>query len=371
MRRTATHRLRLLAITATLSVFPLVASTALAADVVVSANTTWSSNQSIDRLTIRRGATLTLAGNAKVTAANLTMDRSSNIQFATAGAELTVNGTAGLNSSARIYGNVVTIRGGTWTLGSSAHIDGNISMSVVALSTSSSAYLSADGYGEAADNGAGRGYRNDTNLTSGSGASHGGRGNPGYLTDSTRGIYGSALRPQTKGSGGGSSCGAVAGAGGGTIRLEVSGTLTLEGYIRANGAGGARSSCHSYRGAGGGAGGSIWVTTNRLAGSNGRFYASGGAGGGSRTAYRGGGGGGGRVAVYYFNGGLRYPQNSDVAGGYGLGGYAAKGTLAMIHEMGTPGDPADDTLYVYKNFRFEDGDGPFQFGVLNAYSATM
>ena len=77
------------------------------------------------------------------------------------------------------------------------------------------------------------------------------------------------------------------GVGGGAIRLIVTGTLTNNGIISANGA--------SATGSGdGGAGGSVYVTTSTLAGS-GIFTANGGA----DTNNYGNGGGGGRVAIYY------------------------------------------------------------------------
>jgi hypothetical protein len=108
-------------------------------------------------------------------------------------------------------------------------------------------------------------------------------GAPGGVT------YGSAQQPSSSGSAGGV---AVMGdpnlsQGGGVIKLDVSGTLTINGSVSANGDAG------FFPGAGGGAGGSVWLTAGTLSG-QGVISANGGAGQGEV----GGGGGGGRIAIY-------------------------------------------------------------------------
>ncbi|KOO53637.1 hypothetical protein Ctob_016755, partial [Chrysochromulina tobinii] len=104
------------------------------------------------------------------------------------------------------------------------------------------------------------------------------------------------------------------GAGGGTVRIDVSGPLTMapSASIRANGAQGADSNvnCCSactcgddvYNGGGGAAAGSIWISAESMLG-NGSLQATGGAGGaaGVRSGswqHAGGGGAGGRIAVH-------------------------------------------------------------------------
>jgi hypothetical protein len=79
----------------------------------------------------------------------------------------------------------------------------------------------------------------------------------------------------------------VSGAGGGAIRLNVSGILQVDGRISANGGSG------SGTGGGGGSGGSVWLTSGILTGS-GSITANGGNG----VDSIGGGGGGGRIAIY-------------------------------------------------------------------------
>ncbi len=152
------------------------------------------------------------------------------------------------------------------------------------------------------------------------GGSHGGRGNGnvGFR-------YGSARHPVELGSGasyhGGSS-------GGGAIRLDVAGTLTLDGEITADGA---RSSIYEA-----GSGGSIWVTAGTLTG-NGFFTADGGWAGNNLD------GGGGRIAVY----------SDNMSGFTGFGLTTATGDSAGQRGTVAFYDSAGDDLTVYDHFIFE------------------
>ena len=124
---------------------------------------------------------------------------------------------------------------------------------------------------------------------SGSGAGYGGVGGAS-ATAAPGGIsYGSIQQPTDLGSGGGLGSGIPSGGseGGGAIRLNVGGILTVDGQLSANGDWGVQDN------SGGGSGGSIWVTAGLLAGS-GQITADGGEG----ELYGGGGGAGGRVAIY-------------------------------------------------------------------------
>jgi len=108
-----------------------------------------------------------------------------------------------------------------------------------------------------------------------------------------------ALHPTTWGSGGGSgySWNAPGGAGGGSVRLNVTGTIYMSGpsTVSANGE-------NTYSEGGGGAGGSVWVICKSLRSSSSAsaIQANGGVGGNSSSSPNkwGGSGGGGRVAVY-------------------------------------------------------------------------
>ncbi|MCK5487919.1 MAG: hypothetical protein KAI86_16990, partial [Desulfobacterales bacterium] len=106
--------------------------------------------------------------------------------------------------------------------------------------------------------------------------------------------YGSITSPTDLGSGGGEV--SLGGAGGGAVKLTVTGTVTVNGLITANGANGGATGSGTDRSGGGGAGGSIWITSGIFTGS-GSITANGGAG--NSYGYDGGGGSGGRIAVYY------------------------------------------------------------------------
>src|SRR3989344_517586 len=162
-----------------------------------------------------------------------------------------------VNASGTIYvdedntqGNLVTISATTSVVGSGGKI-------------------SADGTGFPIGQGPGVGpiY---------TGASYGGRGG-NHSTAQSAATYGSDTAPVDLGSGSSGS------AGGGAVRLNISGTLTNNGTITANGA--------SAGNLGNGSGGSIYVTSDTITG-NGTFTASGAVSNSGE-----GGGGGGRISL--------------------------------------------------------------------------
>ena len=114
--------------------------------------------------------------------------------------------------------------------------------------------------------------------------------------------YGSALKPVDFGSGG-ASYEISGGEGGGSVRLNISGTLVIDGSVTANGGNGGGGI------SGGGSGGSIYITAENLQGS-GTIRANGGD-----TGYQSGGGGGGRIAIYFRN--SSFSGTSTVTGGTG------------------------------------------------------
>ncbi len=145
--------------------------------------------------------------------------------------------------------------------------------------------IDARGRGYSGDQGPGAGH---SAMYFGGGGGYAGMGGSGAQGAAGGAAYGSPLVPTALGSGGAGSpyYQTQGGAGGGTIRLNVSGTLSVDGAITAAGAQGPSS-------AGGGSGGGIWITCGTLAGS-GSITASGAVG----SSYA-GGGGGGRIAVEY------------------------------------------------------------------------
>ncbi|MEW6027825.1 MAG: hypothetical protein AB1599_11110, partial [Planctomycetota bacterium] len=158
----------------------------------------------------------------------------------------------------------------------------------------------------------------------GTGAGHGGTGGLGQISSGAGGSPTADLikQPVEFGSGGGGSGGSVnsGGKGGGAVKIVVSGGMTVNGIVSADGFIGGE---YGDDGGGGGAGGSIWIDTNSLSGS-GVIRANGGDGK-NGGAGDGGGGGGGRIAVHY--------SNSSYTGAYQA--YGGEGTAAQDGGAGT------------------------------------
>ncbi len=169
-------------------------------------------------------------------------------------------------------------------------IDETSSIDVSGLGFDGAAYRQDDpnepnhpAYGEGAGTSSGE---------SGGGGSYGGVGGNGFQgwAPSFGGrAYGWLVEPTELGSGGGADWmhPTRGGAGGGAIRLEVGGTLTIEGEgaIRADGQDGQETD------GAGGSGGSIWLIAGALVG-DGYIWANGGNG-----IHNSGGGAGGRIAI--------------------------------------------------------------------------
>jgi hypothetical protein len=197
--------------------------------------------------------------------------------------------------------------------------------------------ITADGMGSPANLGRGAGRLSQGVVSAGGGGGYGGTGGSANGLNATGGQgYGSYTGPFDLGSGGANSLGiALGSAGGGVIRLNVTGTLIVNGRISANGVAGVGN------GSGGGSGGSISITAQRLAGA-GRISANGGEGNGFGL-YAGGGGGGGRIAAQaasYFLGTISAQGgNGYTRGGAGtiyFSGQQTPGQL-VIDNGGSPG----------------------------------
>jgi hypothetical protein len=158
----------------------------------------------------------------------------------------------------------------------------------------------------------------------------GGRGHllMGYLTP----VCGASNAPAFPGSGGGggSNVAYYGDAGGGVVRIEAIGTLTVNGTISAMGA-----TSPAARG-GGGSGGSIFLSAQTFAGA-GALNAAGGASG---AAY-GGGGGGGRISITFdataqSNTGPATAYSVRLEGGKGVHGSGEPGTLFLTDPQNLP-----------------------------------
>lgn len=136
------------------------------------------------------------------------------------------------------------------------------------------------------------------------GGGYGGRGGSGDR-DTAQSFpgspYGSVAMPIQPGSGGGSDAGVIAqaGAGGGAIRIDASGTVRVDGTITSDGG----DSQTAFAAAG--SGGAIYISCDTFEGStNGLIKARGGDAFGAVDVA--GGGGGGRIAVDYNNVGAQH-----------------------------------------------------------------
>ncbi|MEK2690843.1 hypothetical protein [Bdellovibrio sp. GT3] len=135
------------------------------------------------------------------------------------------------------------------------------------------------------------------------GGCHGGLGGMGNGVIELCTPYGSSQSPTTLGSPGG--FGDSSGAGGGAVKFNVSGTMSVTGTISMNGIAATTNM------GGSGAGGSVWIVTNSLAG-NGTIRAN-GANGYDDTST--GSGGGGRVSIHYAS--TTFSGNVQSRGGTG------------------------------------------------------
>ena len=151
-------------------------------------------------------------------------------------------------------------------------------------------YMDVNGKGHSSGQGPGTGGTQGQYSTDG-GASYGGLGTAGYSAVVAGSVYGSLSSPAELGSGGG---GSGSGSGGGAIKLSVTGTLTVNGWILSRG-----GDASLATGDAGGSGGSIWLVAGTITVS-GTIAANGGDGGMEGYNSRdGGSGGGGRIAIYY------------------------------------------------------------------------
>ena len=298
------------------------------------ADKTFSSNASIggdgitytvNDLTVDNGATLTIAGGT-----TLNVLGTLNV---TDGSTIIAQGT---NRAAQI---------------NSAWAGVGVTINAHNVLVSSDSKISADGQGYVLNAGPGHGQINGCsgNSSYGSGGSYGGSGGPsnGYGSPAT---YGSVTHPTDLGSGGG---GNAAGNGGGAISLSVSGTLTLNGTISANGTDGVGNGCNAN---GGGSGGSIYSSIGTLAGS-GHFAANAGSATGPYS-YGAGGGGGGRLFINaQINDGFSSSNITATGGGGGYVGtngtifFISNGSLAISQSMNLP----DLDYSLYPNITVENG----------------
>jgi hypothetical protein len=210
--------------------------------------------------------------------------------------------------------------------------DARVSIVCVTLTVKTNGIIDVNGKGYAGGTGVygrGKGPGSGGGMT---GGGHGGYAGVVWPPGLTGGVTnGAVAAPDGPGSGGGGGeSGGAGGAGGGAIRIEASGTVTIDGRVTANG--------NSVDGTGGankgaGSGGALYLSCPMLLGS-GLLMANGGA----YTTYSWtGGGGGGRIAILC----------SDVSGWTGIVQVAGGATYGVTTYGGWNGQPG--TLYVTDN----------------------
>jgi len=234
----------------------------------------------------------------------------------------------------KYLGNAENITGtGTLVLSNNAQIVGYTgsaaTITVANLTINSGSYINFDsrGYtgGAAGVNGNGTGG-GAYHPWRGAGAGYGGRGGTGYHAGGIEYDQANLHQPTDLGSGGagGSTSNAApsGGNGGGAVKLDISGALTLNGGIVARGQVGGNNSGNYTGASGGGSGGSVWIDAGTITGS-GLIFANGGNGGTntSNSTFSGGGGAGGRIAITYATDDSSNYNNQAYGGsGYRYGG---------------------------------------------------
>ncbi len=244
-----------------------------------------------------------------------------NTLLSTAGGfDLVITGGAVVQSTSSLQINSLTIKSNSWFTGVPSQIESLTVAQNVVIDPGGG--IKADGKGSPSNLGVGAGHSLlASNVITGGGASYGGAGGASAYGAGSGSAYGFVDHPQDPGSGGGSSnpANAAGGAGGGAVILNVSGGITLNGQVSADGLPGVGP------GSGGGSGGSVWITANSISGTG---FVS--VNGGSGEMPLGGGGGGGRVAIVYTNGAFL----GAVSAHGGLG--AANGGAGTIYWQGPP-----------------------------------
>jgi hypothetical protein len=217
-------------------------------------------------------------------------------------AELRILGAAYANATATSFtiGRLIIGTNSTFQLSSNSSSFFTITSNAIV-----DGLLSAEGN---TVSGSGQGFGS---ASGSSGAGHGGYGGHG-LGIGGGFAYDSVTSPSQPGSRGGSIV-QTGGPGGGAIRMTVTGLLSLNGRISANGLPGVAFSSATNNG--GGSGGSLWLTLGGLSGS-GTMSADGGSG---NLPY-GGGGGGGRISITYFSNSFIGTFSARGGPGYEYGG---------------------------------------------------
>ena len=216
--------------------------------------------------------------------------------------------------------------------GGKVSINGAFTIFAATVNIEKSAIVDGTATGYSASAGPGNG---GSGQSGGSGAGYGGHGGRGDCCSGGK-TYGDMYLPREKGSGGGNCLSYSGGSGGGAVMFAVSKLMTLEGWLKMDGAN--LGNC-----AGGGSGGAVWLDASFLEGW-GKMNANGGTATRvcARTCHKyysgyycceyrnGGGGGGGRIrAVTQRYGNKVVLHHHSITGGTGAAGHGNTGTWTV------------------------------------------
>lgn len=174
--------------------------------------------------------------------------------------------------------SLTLLNNSTMRCGGDTNLGNGVTVTAGNITVDSGCRIVADGFGFIEGQGPGKGAAGSLAAGGGYGGAGGAASGPGGTN------YGSVTAPMDLGSGGGIDSVGTSGSGGAAIRLNVSGTITIDGLISANGM--------DHITGGGGSGGSVYITSRILSGS-GTVTADAGTGHPTNR----GGGGGGRIAI--------------------------------------------------------------------------
>ncbi len=235
-------------------------------DIDQDGNTSNDPDIGIDILTIRSGEIISIRDDL-IIGNSLTVQSSGELILLGSTYDINLDGGGTL---AIPYGSGPTITASTITIESGGSIN-------------------ADAQGFPVGEGPGVGtWTGHTGASNESGGGYAGEGGACIGSCPGGSAYGTSEHPTALGSGAGHATYDISGDGGGAIKLVVSGAITVNGVLSANGGSGATSGGHH---GGGGSGGSIWIASGALTG-NGEINAMGG-----NAGTWGGAGSGGRIDI--------------------------------------------------------------------------
>ncbi|QLY24841.1 hypothetical protein [Bdellovibrio sp. KM01] len=247
---------------------------------------------------------------------------------------VTITGAVTLNPGTYTFSTLIVNSSRTLTVLSDT--TAGTGVTIIANTVTINGTVTGDGKGYSGTSGPGAGT---ISGTASSGGCHGGFGGLDNTYDFCT-TYGDPVSPITLGSPGGMQ--SSSGPGGGAIKFDVSGTMTVAGTITMNGT---DSVAAGVKG-GGGAGGSIWIKAAVFAGA-GTVRAN-----GSNSANAKGAGGGGRVSINYAT--TTFSGNATANPGTSSAFWtASEGSVFWI-------DYVNNDLFIYRSSSISNGTYNFR-----------